>query len=228
MVPAPLQAPPTTGVPEVPVPVIQMPPEQVKPATDDEPVHAVPTAGVIQVAPLQYSDPDVLPGELHADPAVGVPPAPVAVAQKPAEQLNPATVTEPAQAAPIAGVTEVVPLQYRDSVVVPGAVQGPPWTAPVVPPPIVGTQNPPLQVRAPAVAVPVQGVSIDGVIQVEPLQYIDPDTLPMPVHAPPAVPVPPVPVLAAQKPLVQVKAPAVAAPVQAPPIAGVIQVVPLQ
>ena len=50
MLPSAEQAPPSTGVA---LPEDQKPPEQVKPATVTEPVHAPPIAGVIQVAPLQ-------------------------------------------------------------------------------------------------------------------------------------------------------------------------------
>ncbi|MCX7139549.1 MAG: hypothetical protein NT123_00275 [Proteobacteria bacterium] len=49
--PVPVHAPPTTAIP--PPEVTQNPAEQVNPATVDVPTHAVATAGVIQLAPLQ-------------------------------------------------------------------------------------------------------------------------------------------------------------------------------
>lgn len=106
MLPIPVHAPPATAVV---VPVVQNPAVQVKPATLDEPVQAVPEVGVIQVVPLQYRDPDTLPVPVHAPPTTAVPPP--AVTQNPREQVNPATVEFPLQAVPTAGVPQVAPLQ---------------------------------------------------------------------------------------------------------------------
>jgi hypothetical protein len=117
----------------VPAPVVQVP-VQVKPPTVDDPLHAVLTVGVVQVAPLQYSDPETLPAPLHAPPDTAVAPpeqkAP-AGAEKPlqappmvptgkvvdaiqdpdAEQVNPPAVPVPVHAVPMVGVLQLAPLQ---------------------------------------------------------------------------------------------------------------------
>ena len=187
---------------------------QVNPATVAAPVHAVPTVGVIHVAPLQYSDPDTLPAPVHTPPKTApavqsaglvahvVPVVPPPVVQKPDVQVNPPAVAVPVHGVPTVGVTHVAPLQYSDPDTLPAPVHTPPKTAPpvqsaglvahvvpVVPPTVV--QKPAVQVNPATVAAPVHEVPTAGVIQVAPLQYSEPDTLPVPVHAPPAT-VPPV------------------------------------
>ena len=103
--PAVVHAPPATALPP---PLVQNPAVQVKPATVEVPVHAVPTAGVIQVAPLQYSDPDMLPAPAQAPPTTAVPPTAV---QMPDAQVKAPTVDAPVHAVPTAGVIQVAPLQ---------------------------------------------------------------------------------------------------------------------
>lgn len=100
-----MHAPPANAVAP---PVVQNPAVQVKPATVEVPVQAVPTAGVIQVAPLQYSDPDTLPAPVHTPPTTAVA---LTGAQMPAEQMKLPTVEVPLQAMPTAGVIQLAPLQ---------------------------------------------------------------------------------------------------------------------
>jgi hypothetical protein len=90
--------------------VAQNPPVQVKPATVDDPTHALATVGVVQVKvlPLQYSDPDTLPAPIHAAPKVAVPPPGIHMAPV---QVKPATLLDPVHAVLAAGVIHVVPLQ---------------------------------------------------------------------------------------------------------------------
>lgn len=89
-------------------------PEQVKPPAVPVPVHGVPIAGVIQIEPLQYSDPDTLPVPVQAPPetalAKATVPLPV-VTQTLAVQVNPATVDVPIHALPTVGTPQVAPLQ---------------------------------------------------------------------------------------------------------------------
>lgn len=63
----------------------------------------MPTAGVIQVAPLQYKVPDTLPGAEQLPPDTAVPAVAVDVTQTPPEHVNPAIVPVPVQACPTAG-----------------------------------------------------------------------------------------------------------------------------
>lgn len=154
-----------------------------KPATVDVPVHTDPTAGVIQIVPLQYNDPDVLPGPAHAPPATALPPPAV---QMPVTQVKPPTVDAPAHAPPATGVAQVAPLQYISPDTLPTPEHDEPNTAP-----LPELQNPLEQVKPPAVPDPVQGVPIAGVTQVAPLQYKVPDTLPAALHAPPQTADPP-------------------------------------
>jgi len=57
-----------------PADVTQCPLKQVKPATVDDPIHALPTVGVIHVkAMLQSSDPDTLPSPMQYPPDVALP-----------------------------------------------------------------------------------------------------------------------------------------------------------
>ena len=61
-------APKAAAVP----PATKVLPEQVKPATYDDPLHIMLVTGVVHIEPaLQYSEPDTLPGE-HAPPTTAV------------------------------------------------------------------------------------------------------------------------------------------------------------
>lgn len=120
----------STAQTAVPDEVAQNPATQEKPATVDAPIHALPTVGVIQVAPSQYSDPDTLPGPMHAMPKVAVPAPGV---QVPNVQVKPPTVDDPTHAVLAAGVLQIAPSQYRDPDTLPVPVHAPP-AAGVAPP----------------------------------------------------------------------------------------------
>jgi hypothetical protein len=92
------------------VDTVQKPAVQVNPPALPVPLQGVPIVGVTQVAPLQYSDPDMLPAPLQAPPNT-VPPPPEDTDQKPAAQVNPPALADPVHGVPIIGVTQVAPLQ---------------------------------------------------------------------------------------------------------------------
>ena len=123
MLPVPVHAPPAATV--VP-PAVQMPVMQVKAPTLEVPLHAAPAVGVVQVAPLQYNDPDTLPAPVHAVPNTAPPPPEV---QNPLEQVKPPALPAPVQGVPIVGVTQVAPLQYKVPDTLPAPVHAPPQTA---------------------------------------------------------------------------------------------------
>lgn len=126
-------------------------------------------------------------------PTTAAPPPPYV--QKLPEHVNiPATAPLGEHAELTAGVIQVSVFasQNKEPDVMP---TDPAHPAPTAAPPAIVIHDAPLQNNAPTVAAPEQGVPTAGVTQVAPLQNKPPDTIPYPEHMPPAVAVPPEPVV---------------------------------